>query len=245
MAAKVKYSKVTELPELTVSKVNFAHIALAYGRQLVNAKPRTAKTKRLFEVRGSGRKVHRQKGTGLSRQGESRNPHMRGGVKAHGPLPVKRERGLNKKVRRSALHSALKYHLDRGEVSLLKSSEFEAYTRTSDAYSALVRSGYSGRGIVVVPEGAVVHRALRNIAGISTRTPLCISTGDLVDANFIIFTERALAEFRAFLGGRNKEIAPSVEEETAVETDVEVEVEAAIDEEAAQPVETEGGGEDE
>jgi len=245
MAAGVKYAKLDELPELSVSKVNFAHIALAYRRQLVNAKPRTAKTKRLFEVRGSGRKVHRQKGTGMARQGESRNPHMRGGVKAHGPRPVKRELKLNKKVRRSALHSAVKHHLDRGEVSVLKSSEFEGYTRTADAYSALVRSGYSGRGIVVVPKEAVVRRALRNIAGITTRAPEGISLSDLVSANFIIFTERALGEFRAALSGRTPEPGSLEAEDFAGPTAAKIEMAIVAEEEAERRAADRGGDEDE
>jgi len=245
MAAKVKYAKLNELPELSVGKVNFAHIALAYRRQLVNAKPRTAKTKRLFESRGSGRKVHRQKGTGLARQGESRNPHMRGGVKAHGPQPVKRELRLNKKVRRSALHSALKHHLDRGGISVLKSSEFENYTRTADAYSALVRSGHSGRGIVVVPKAAAVRRALRNIAGISTRAPEGISISDLVDASFIIFTEQALGEFRAFLSGGSPELASVEAEDSAPPSAAKIEMAIVAEEEAERQAEERGGDEDE
>lgn len=245
MAAKVKYTKLTELPELKVSKVNFAHIALAYQRQLVNAKPRTANTKRLFEARGSGSKVHRQKGTGLARQGESRNPHMRGGIKAHGPRSVQRELKLNKKVRRSALHSALKDLLDRGAMSVLKSSEFEEYTKTAQAYSALVRSGYSGRGVVVVPRGAAVWRALGNIAGISARAPQSMSMDDVVHANFIVFTEEGLTEFRAYLAGRSPELSAAEAGDAVPETVVKVQAVAQTDEDAEPTEEAEGGDEDE
>jgi len=197
--AEVKYSAVREIPELAITKVNFGHISLAYHRQRLHAKPRTAKTKRISELSYSGRKLHRQKGTGFARQGERGNPHMRGGAVPMGPLPLKREIKLNKKVRRSALLSAIKFHLDNGAIKLLKSKEFENFTKTRDAYRALVESGFTGRGIVVIPEDAQVERALRNIAGITTLHPRELNVGDLVESNFIIFTENAFKSFREFL----------------------------------------------
>jgi len=245
MAAKVKYVKVTELPELVASKVNFAHIALSYRRELMNAKRRTSKTKRIFEVRGSGRKLHRQKGTGMARQGERQNPHMRGGAKGHGPQPVHRTLKLNKKVRRSALHSVVKYHLDQGEISVIKSAEFEGYSRTADAYAALVRSGYAGRGVVVVPHEAAVWRALRNIAGITTRAPRSISLGDLIDANFVIFSERALTEFRDFLSGKAEAERFAEAEDRFTATELKVEAVEAADVEEAVDVDAGGGDDDE
>ncbi len=197
--AEVKYSLVSEIPELAVSSVNSGHIALEYRRQLVNMKPRTAKTKRIGELAYSSRKLFRQKGTGFARQGERGNPHMRGGAVPMGPLPVRRELKINKKVRRSAFHSAVKFHLDNHSIKVIKGTEFEGVVKTRDVYSALVKSGFSGRGIVVVTETAPVERALRNIAGIHTLHPNRLTVYHLVNSNFLIFTEPAFESFRDFL----------------------------------------------
>ena len=68
---------------------------------------RKAKSKTISEVSGSGRKVRKQKGTGMARAGHSRPAHWRGGAKAHGPKntvdygDVK----MNKKTRRQAMVS--------------------------------------------------------------------------------------------------------------------------------------------
>jgi len=220
--AKAMYTTVTKIDELQVQKVNMAHIALAYRMQLLNSKPRTAKTKRIGELAYSGRKLFRQKGTGYARQGERGNPHMRGGYVPTGPLPNDRSIKINRKVRRSALHSAIKYHLDNGAIKVLNLEDFENFTKTRDAYSALVKSGFSGRGILVISKGAIVERAVRNISGITTLYPDEISVKDLVNSNFLIFTKSAFENFRELLGKQVISSRAELDEEHAKQVKVEV-----------------------
>ena len=238
---KALYTTVTKIDELQVQKVNMAHIALAYRMQLLNAKPRTAKTKRIGELAYSGRKLFRQKGTGYARQGERGNPHMRGGYVPMGPLPNDRSIKINRKVRRSALHSAIKYHLDSGAIKVLNLEEFENYTKTKDAYSTLVKSGFSGRGILVIPKGAVVERAVRNIAGITTLHPDELGVKELVNSNFIIFTKNAFESFREFLG--RQVISSRVE--LGEEPEKLVKVEALSETKRGRKTRSRGGDEDE
>ena len=54
------------------------------------------KTKRYADVRGSGKKFQKQKGSGKARVGQARAPHRRGGVKAHGPVLRSFEYKLNR-----------------------------------------------------------------------------------------------------------------------------------------------------
>lgn len=60
-------------------------------------------TKRIGEIRGSGRKVRPQKGQGRARAGHSRPPHWRGGAKAHGPRVRDWSYKLNKKFKKLGL----------------------------------------------------------------------------------------------------------------------------------------------
>ncbi|OGK12052.1 MAG: 50S ribosomal protein L4, partial [Candidatus Riflebacteria bacterium RBG_13_59_9] len=230
---------VTEIPEVTVDKVNFGNIAQAYRRQRIHAHPRTAKTKNRAEVWMSSAKWFRQKGTGRARQGPRSTPHLRGGGVVFGPIPGRRTMRLNKKVRRNALLSALRYHLENESVKVLQGDEFEGFVKTRDAYSALLSSGFSGRGIVVVPREAPVKRALRNIAGIITLTPDRLNVGDLVDAHFLIITEKALAEVRLHLAGS---ASPGEHELSSVVEPGDVEADAEATEVTAV---AEGGGDDE
>ncbi|MCD6283137.1 50S ribosomal protein L4 [bacterium] len=211
----VTYETLTEIPEVAVDKVNYGHISEAYRRQRVHAHPRMAKTKKKAEVKTSKAKWFRQKGTGRARQGARNNPHLRGGGVVFGPIPGQRTVGLNKRVRRSALLSALRYHLENESVKVIKGDEFDGYVKTRDAYAALLESGFSGSGLVIIPRGAPVARALRNIAGISVLAPDRLNVGDLVDAHFVIFTESALADARKHLAGAaipaESELSPVVE----------------------------------
>ncbi len=197
--AETSYSLLKELPEINVSDVNLHLISLSYRSQLLNRKPRTAKTKRIGELAYSGRKLFRQKGTGFARQGERGNPHMRGGAVPMGPLPNLRNIKINKKVKRLAFHSAIKYHLDNNAIKIINDEEFESITKTKDAYSALVKSGFTGTGILVISPSAAVQRAVRNIAGVTTLTPRKLTVAHLVNSDFLIFTQKALEEFRNYL----------------------------------------------
>ena len=104
-------------------------------------------------------------------------------------------------MRRSALLSSLRFHLENESVKVLKGGKFEGFVKTRDAYAALLDSGFSGSGLVVISRGAPVHRALRNIAGINVLSPDRLNVADLVDAHFVIFTESALEDVRRYLAG--------------------------------------------
>jgi large subunit ribosomal protein L4 len=195
----VTYESINAIPELTIESINYGHISLAYRRQRILAAPRMAKTKKKAEVDLTSAKWFRQKGTGRARQGARSNPHMRGGGVVFGPIPGLRASRLNRKVRRSALQSALLYHLEQGSVKLLKGAEFSEYLKTKDAYKALLKSGFEGRGLVIVQREAPVLRALRNISGITVLSPDRLNVGDLVNCNFIIFTEQAFEDARMHL----------------------------------------------
>ncbi len=79
----------------------------AYVRQMANARLGTHSTKTRSEVQGGGRKPWKQKGTGRARQGSIRSPLWKGGGRVHTPHPHGYELSMPKKMRCSALRSAL------------------------------------------------------------------------------------------------------------------------------------------
>ena len=83
--------------------------------QLLNRRSGSASAKGRSEVKGSGKKVWRQKGTGRARVGTASSPTRRGGGVAFGPIPGKRLRKVPKKIRKAALRMALtdKFQTDR------------------------------------------------------------------------------------------------------------------------------------
>ncbi|NQU95057.1 MAG: 50S ribosomal protein L4 [Candidatus Omnitrophica bacterium] len=81
-----------------------------------NKRKGTASTKTRGEVRGSGKKPWRQKGTGRARVGSKRNPVWRGGGIAFGPHPRDFRYSVPKKMKRKAFISSLNAKLKAGKV---------------------------------------------------------------------------------------------------------------------------------
>ncbi len=79
----------------------------AYVRQMANARLGTHETKTRSEVAGGGRKPWRQKGTGRARQGSIRAAQWKGGGKIHTPHARSYAQAMPRKMRQSALRSAL------------------------------------------------------------------------------------------------------------------------------------------
>ena len=75
--------------------------------QLANRRRGTASVKHRSDVRGSGRKLFRQKGTGRARRGDAKSPLLKGGGVVFGPDNRSYTQKVPKKVRRLALKMAL------------------------------------------------------------------------------------------------------------------------------------------
>ena len=85
-----------------------------------------ASTKTRGEVKGSGRKPWRQKGTGRARVGTIRTPMWRGGGTVFGPRPRSYAYTLPKKVRKAALKMALSSKLANGQLVVMEDYPFTA-----------------------------------------------------------------------------------------------------------------------
>ncbi len=74
---------------------------------LANQRQGNAKTKERAEIKGSTRKIKKQKGTGTARAGSIKNPLFRGGGTIFGPRPRGYDQKVNKNVKKLARKSAL------------------------------------------------------------------------------------------------------------------------------------------
>jgi len=100
--------------------------------QLACRRSGTASVKHRSDVKGSGRKLFRQKGTGRARRGDIKAPLLRGGGVVFGPDPRSYSYKVPKKVRSLALKMALSskfqgnclFVIDRIELERIKTKEF-------------------------------------------------------------------------------------------------------------------------
>lgn len=102
--------------EIFQAKVNEKLLAQAVRVYLTNQKSHFSHTKTRGEVKGSGRKIWSQKGTGRARHGSITAPIFVGGGIALGPKSRKVVLDLPKKMKRQALISALSAKIPEGEV---------------------------------------------------------------------------------------------------------------------------------
>src|SRR3982750_343572 len=105
-----KTGRSVELPEeIFGTEPNNHVIYLAVKQYLAAQRQGTHKVKTRMEVKGSSKKLHKQKGTGGSRKGNIRNPLYKGGGTIFGPKPHSWDFKLNRKVKDLAKISALSY----------------------------------------------------------------------------------------------------------------------------------------
>jgi large subunit ribosomal protein L4 len=100
-------SKIDLPADIFEAKINVGLMHQAYVRQMANARQGTHSTLTRGEIRMTGAKWYRQKGTGRARHGAQSAPIFVGGGRAHGPKPRDYTTKMPKKMRRGAIRSAL------------------------------------------------------------------------------------------------------------------------------------------
>ena len=116
----------------------------------------TNKTKERSEVRGSTRKLYRQKGTGNARVGDAQSPIRRGGGRAHGARPRSYDHDLNRKEKRLARRSALAYKAQDDAVRVV---DLKAYYEGTDVDTP-VDADFYRRVVEGLPEAIVEDAAI-------------------------------------------------------------------------------------
>ncbi|RCI11213.1 hypothetical protein L249_7749 [Ophiocordyceps polyrhachis-furcata BCC 54312] len=90
------------------------HLAVVYEGD--KTRQGSASSKNRWEVHGSHRKLHPQKGLGRARVGSKQSPLRRGGGKSFGPHPRDFSTKLNRKVYDKAWRTALSYRYRQGQL---------------------------------------------------------------------------------------------------------------------------------
>ena len=197
-AIKVYNMQGEAVGEVTLSETvfgvepNVAAIHEAVKNHLANRRQGTQSTLTRAEVRGGGKKPHRQKGTGRARQGSTRAPHYTHGGVAFAPKPRSYRYSLNKKLRRLALKSALSIKAAGDSIIVVDGIEMEEI-KTKEFKKFLDSIGVSGKALIVTPDvNENVIRSARNLPGIKTTFAQLLNTYDIMDARTFVVDKNAL-----------------------------------------------------
>ncbi len=158
----------------------------------------THKTKTRAEVSGGGKKPWKQKGMGKARSGSNTSAIWVGGGVAHGPKVRSYEFSLNKKFKAKVLCGALSSRVSEGRCVALTSFGLTA-PKTQDALSTLTALGMSGKKtLVVVGESdSASVLSTRNLEKVKPLTAVGVNTYDVVNSDYVVFTEEGLKEFES------------------------------------------------
>ena len=144
------------------------------------------------EVRGGGKKIYRQKGTGNARHHGRRAPQFTHGGVVFAPKPRDYRINVPKKVRRLAMKSALTIKVNDAEIVFVAKIELtEAKTR--NIVAMLKALGADKKALIVTadPDEKVV-RASNNIQGVSTAFVGSMNVVDILNCDKFIISQDAV-----------------------------------------------------
>jgi len=192
-----KTGRTVELPSAIFGiEPNDHVIYLAVKQYLAAQRQGTHKVKTRLEVKGSSKKLHRQKGTGGSRKGNLRNPLYKGGGTIFGPKPRDYDFKLNRKVKDLAKMSALAHKAKDNAIVIVEDIKMEA-PKTRQLTDALKSLNIHGKKVLfVMPEDSDnLFLSLRNLPTVEGTLLADINTYDIVNAQVLVLSETAAKVF--------------------------------------------------
>lgn len=193
--AKLEKSIFSVVPE------NHKLIQAAYVAYLANGRANLAIAKTRAEVRGGGRKPWRQKGLGRARVGSTRNPIWRGGGAAFGPTGNENySHKLNQKTKQQSLRHALSLAVQGNNLMVIEDIQLKD-KKTKSAVEFLNKIDAKGNCLIVVDKRSEdLDRSFNNLNSVKLVSAKYLNVFDLVNADFIIITNPALAVINDWLG---------------------------------------------
>ncbi|HEX8550361.1 MAG TPA: 50S ribosomal protein L4 [Abditibacteriaceae bacterium] len=197
------------VPEkLAGTKPNMGLIHQVVVAELAGKRQGTASTLRRDEVRGSGVKIRRQKGTGRSRQGDKRVPHMRGGGVVHGPKPRDYHQDTPRKMRQAAFRQVLKNRLDNERVFIIDNLALDT-PKTKTMVALLKTLDMSAQRVLLLVAETDTNLVLssRNIPKLTTQSANQTNSADVLRAEALVCTRSAWDELMARVDGAKAEVS--------------------------------------
>jgi large subunit ribosomal protein L4 len=153
----------------------------------------TASTKGRSEIRGSGAKLYRQKGTGRARAGDIKSPVRVGGGTWGGPKakPARYGKRINRKEARAAFYGALSAKATDGELYVLDSLSFEEPS-TKAAKELLGKMEVEGPVLLVLAEDErAAALSFRNLPEVTVVGLFGYGVYELLRAREVVFSRAA------------------------------------------------------
>ena len=185
--------KTLDLSQFDSIEINDHLIYLYIKYYLANQRQGTHKSKERSEIKGSTRKLIRQKGNGGARRGDIKSPILRGGGRVFGPKPNDYNIKMNKKERDLALLSSLKHRLLEKNLNII--SDFDLSTPKTKNFISVIENLKinANKNLIVVKD---VNKNLllssRNIQSVKVKNVENLNVYDIVSSGKILFDEKGI-----------------------------------------------------
>ena len=177
--------------EIFAAPINEAAMHLMVRSYLAAQRQGTQSALTRGEVRGGGRKIYRQKGTGNARHHGNRAPQFKHGGVVFAPKPRDYDLAVNKKVRRLAFKSAMTSKLNAGEIIVVDELNLKE-AKTKLMAQALKNLQADRKALVVLPEpDETVARATANLENARLSYVNTLNVYDILNAGKLVLTKAA------------------------------------------------------
>jgi len=181
--------KIELADEIFAIEPNDHVIYLDVKQNLANKRQGTHKAKERGEVKGSTKKIKRQKGTGTARAGTMKNPLYRGGGRVFGPRPRNYGFKLNKKVKQLARKSALSYKANEKKIIILEDFDFKAIkTKQFVDLKNNLKINDKKSVLVLSNKNKNIYLSARNLKRSKVLTVSQLTTYDVLNSETLVLT---------------------------------------------------------
>ncbi len=189
--------EVTLPKEIFGVEPNDHAIYLDVKQHLANKRSGTHSSTEKGDVRGSTRKIKKQKGTGTARAGSIKSGVFVGGGRMHGPRPRDYSFKLNKKLKLVARASAFSYKAKENEIMVIDQISMDA-VKTKGYLSVLTSLKMNDKKtLLLVPDyNKNVYLSSRNIPNAQVMKASDVNTYNILHANNIILEEGAIDKLK-------------------------------------------------
>ena len=183
--------------EIFAAPINVPAMHLVVRSILANQRQGTQSALTRGMVRGGGRKIYRQKGTGNARHHGNRAPQFRHGGVVFAPQPRDYVVKVPKKVRRIAMKSALTSKFNENAIVVVDEIKL-ADAKTKLMAQVIKALGAEDQKALLVLEGRdeSVIRASKNIPTVKDAYVNTINVYDLLNADKIIVLKGAMQDIQ-------------------------------------------------
>jgi large subunit ribosomal protein L4 len=159
--------------------------------QLANRRAGNASVKHRGEVKGSTKKLFRQKGTGRARRGDIKSPLLRGGGVVFGPDGRRYNFRAPKRVRQLALKMALSSKLKADELIVLDKLELKQI-KTKDFVDVLKSLNLANALIITEGKNENLELSSRNVPDVKVLRSEGLNVFDILKYKTLILLEPAI-----------------------------------------------------